>query len=231
MGYLNVTQGADGPYQGLGFRVDYTNMEFFNFIADLDNSRRLRLAHITSDFMPVTIKEWSESEIPGGLPTADGWHKMKIKAVEDSFWCYFDGQELPGCPYIYGEGPEQGYFGVYYWVMSGVASLKVDSIIVKQEPYGVGENAPVVSGVQYRLAPNPFVESTTLEVSGLLSKEPFMVFNSAGRLIRKLNPIRNGERFLYIWRGHDESGRRVAPGIYYFVHKNEKISVPVLRLK
>jgi len=229
--YLTVTQGSDGPYQGIGFRIDYTNGEFFNFIADLDNSRRLRLAHITPDFMPVTIKEWAESEIPGGLPTEDGWHHMKTICLGDSFWCYFDGEELPGCPYIYTEGPQRGYFGAYYFIMSGIAFVKIDSIIVKEVQEDVSEESQRSVDYSLRIGPNPFSDQVILEIRGEGAEKPVKVYSISGRRVITLLPQKREGVLRYIWNGIDQSGRRVSPGLYFFLAEDGKKSIPVIKLK
>ncbi len=226
--YLNVVSGT-GPYQGLGFRIDYANQEFFNFIADLDDSRRLRLAHI-SNFMPVTIKEWQESEIPGGLPHEDGWHLMKVTVVEDSFWCYFDGQLLPGCPYIYSEGPSQGFFGVYYFLQSGGASVKVDSIIVKSAPESVDEVAKRPH-LNLEVSPNPFESHVIVKVTGLRGFEPLSVFSLNGGKVAEVLPVVRNNQALYIWKGWDKNGKQVSPGVYFLFLKGLEKSIPVIKVK
>jgi hypothetical protein len=226
--YLNVVSGT-GPYQGLGIRIDYVNQEFFNFIADLDDSRRLRLAHIVN-FMPVVIKEWQESEIPGGLPTEDGWHRMKVTVVKDSFWCYFDGQLLPGCPYIYSDGPSEGFFGVYYYLQSGGASVKVDSIIVKSAPEAVEESRGITP-VKLSVTPNPFVDRVVLEATGLAETAPLTIFSVSGRKIAEINPTVGSGSMIYIWMGKDQLGREVAPGTYFLLLKGAGKPIPVIKLK
>jgi hypothetical protein len=100
--------GATDPsaYTGVAFYADSNVSTYIKMVADFDGSQRIRLYN--NIFDPVTFQYTFEhnflaADIPGGIPTVDGWHKMKVEvktlnADTTAFWCYFDGNELAGCP-------------------------------------------------------------------------------------------------------------------------------------
>ncbi len=65
--------------------------------------------------------------------------------------------------------------------------------------------------------PNPFNPETTIEFS-LSASGPYrlQIFNLQGQLIKSYSDTRSPGRYKIIWRGRDESGKRVSSGIYLY---------------
>jgi hypothetical protein len=49
---------------------------------------------------PTTLATWFADILPGGPPTTNSWHHMKVAAVGSSFRCYWDGFELNSTPIV-----------------------------------------------------------------------------------------------------------------------------------
>jgi flagellar hook assembly protein FlgD len=67
--------------------------------------------------------------------------------------------------------------------------------------------------------PNPFVISTTIryEVPPGSNRVRLRVMNAAGRVVRTLVNARSGDgRRTVVWDARDDSGDRVAVGVYFF---------------
>lgn len=81
--------------------------------------------------------------------------------------------------------------------------------------------APEPGAVAARLSssqPNPFVSATTIAFSlERAGRGDLSVFDASGRLVRRLASgwLEAGPHALR-WDGRDESGRRVAPGVYFY---------------
>jgi len=217
--YVIVTQGSGGPYNGVAVRVNPAFGDFYVFSADLDSDRRLRLTyHSDSTFMPVYIHVWEESSIPGGLPQEDGWHKMKLKIIGDSLWAYFDGQELPGCPFIHSNSSGFGFFGIYSTIFSGVAETKADSIVVLSEPVQINESGggSIPQIKIYQLRPREILFEFRTENPG-----DILLYNVAGRFIKRIVLQKFEDTYRGLWRGRDRFGREVGRGVY--IYKIEKM--------
>lgn len=67
-----------------------------------------------------------------------------------------------------------------------------------------------------RVAPNPFVGSTTLHLAGLpATSARILVFDAVGRLVRTAwEGTLDGRDAAVTWDGHDEVGREAPAGIY-----------------
>lgn len=134
--YVIVTPSEQGSLHGLAIRVDPEGQRFYRFASQFGSEQKLTIAYVGSDTnnFPVFIKEWDESDIPGGAPKSSGWHKMKVRAVGNNFWAYWDDHELPDCP-ISNNRIRAGYFGVYTNFTGGanVTQTLVDQIVVRQE--------------------------------------------------------------------------------------------------
>jgi hypothetical protein len=63
---------------------------------------------------PSTIKQWLAADIPGGIPTTDGWHHLAVEVEGNQFRFFFDGSELPGGPYT-DNTFSSGWIGAYVW--------------------------------------------------------------------------------------------------------------------
>jgi hypothetical protein len=63
---------------------------------------------------PTTLGSWLATSFPGGIPTVNQWHHMKIIAIGNQFRCFWDGYELNGMTPIEDPSPlPSGDVGVY----------------------------------------------------------------------------------------------------------------------
>jgi len=129
--YCYVYHPEGSAYTGIAFYADSTigvDGTYIKMVADFDANQRIRLYnnHLDLITFQYTFEHiFTAGDIPGGIPTVDGWHKMKVEvktlnADTTAFWCYFDGQELLGCP-IYDTGDDRRSSGRY-----GVFSFQMD---------------------------------------------------------------------------------------------------------
>ena len=219
-----------GPYNGLALRARPLTFEYYYFAAEFDQDQRLRLYYVMlpDSGMPVirSLRVWSASEIPGGVPTESGWHRMRVKAVGDSLWAYFDGQELPGCPVVDDDPTAltSGYFGVYAYVFNGTAETRVDGIVVREEPYGVAETGEHGSPVNLRAHPSVFRQATRLYVQG--AQDPVLtVYDALGRKVQvlRLHPV-GSQGYEAWWTPRD------LPAGVYRVYAPGTPGIPVIKL-
>ena len=132
--YIPVDEGI---YYGLEFRVDTVGISAgYQFVAmfrpgGMTSPRlRFRVRSTDSPGMPSSLRDWEDSEVPGGIPTESGWHKMAVYAKGHAFRFFFDGQELPGGG-IMDFTFFSGSIGAYVWDMnSPQMQLYIDDINV-----------------------------------------------------------------------------------------------------
>lgn len=155
--YVPVTEGV---YYGIEFRVDTVGLSAgYQFIARftpggmITPRLRFRARPTSNPGMPTVIRDWEAAEIPGGIPTASGWHTFAVKAEGHRFWFYFDGEMLPGSP-ILDYNFLSGAIGAYVWdTSSPLLNLYIDDIVVYSDiPTGVSDNMPLPAAP--RLLPN-----------------------------------------------------------------------------
>jgi hypothetical protein len=129
--YCYVYHPEGSAYTGIAFYADSSIGDFGTYIkivADFDANQRIRLYnnHFDPNTFQYTFEHiFTAGDIPGGIPTVDGWHKMKVEvktlnADTTAFWCYFDDQELLGCP-IYDTSDDRmssGQYGVFSFQQS-----------------------------------------------------------------------------------------------------------------
>ena len=166
-----------------------TTTVYYDFIAQFYSSMglqpQLRLRKYTGSQTPTPIGSWTNETLPGGIPTANAWHTMKVTLMGDQIYAYWDNQLLPGCP-LTDNTYLNGYFGVYSFRFDGVGITKCDDIIVSNAAIGI-ENEPEISAISsylFQNAPNPFNSATTIAFS--LNKPGFVnvqIFNAAGQLV------------------------------------------------
>lgn len=134
--YVDVVSGPQGPLQGLAVRVDPAGQRYYRLAARFNAEPSLSFAYVGRDVnnFPVILREWSPAEIPGGLPAAAGWHRMRIRAAGSQFWLWWDSVPLPGSPITDGRIP-RGAVGVYATFVGGqqLAQTFVDDLIVSRE--------------------------------------------------------------------------------------------------
>ena len=192
--YIPVDEGI---YYGLEFRGDPTGLSAgYQFVAAFNPAgtqrMRFRVRTIGSPSMPTSLKDWSPSEIPGGMPTQGGWHTLAVKAVGPHFYFYFDGQEMPG-GLIYDDTFTSGTVGVYLWDMSSpnedllVDNMKVPSVGTSSADDAAAPGAFTLSGAY----PNPVAAAAgqfQIEAS-FSSMQPAdaVLYDALGRAVRTLS--------------------------------------------
>lgn len=210
-------------YYGIEFRIDSSgNTSGYNFVARLNPNYGAPVLKFRSrvSASPTTLKEWSSSDVPGGLPTTSGWHKMAARAVGDQFWLYFDGQELPDSP-IQDTTFANGWIGAYLFDFAvSPLYLYIDDVLVTQAMVSIDENENEITS-HYQLHqnfPNPFNPTTTINFE--LPKTEFVrltVFNNLGQKIKQLvlGKLPAGNQQV-TWNGRNDNGQEVPAGIYYY---------------
>ena len=175
----------------------------------------------------VNLAEWSGNDIPGGAPSTDGWHKMKLVSVGPDHYCYWDDQLVGGGPVqdTTGAPIDSGYYGVYVWDMFSAtpASIMVDDILVQPATGGTAISGPSTAALPLTLSlganyPNPFNPSTVIPYA--LSRSGHVqldIFDLNGRRITTL--VRGdypAAQYRVTWDGRDENGRPVPAGVYLY---------------
>ena len=230
--YCYVGQSVSA-YTGRCVYSDSAKATYIKMAADFDASQRIRLSNNKLDpvtFLPTFDHTFAASDIPGGVPTVDGWHKMKVEVrttspTKTSFWCYFDGQLLGGCPVVDSSihVMNQGKFGLYAFQQDadGIPGY-FDNIVVKSlSATSVREynssNAPSDFHLQQNY-PNPFNPET--RISYRLSVDGFVsltIYDQLGRRIRTLISENQASGVhLVTWNGKDEFGSSVPSGVYFY---------------
>jgi len=205
--YTTVS-ASGGPYQGLVARWDTTTRYYYALICDFDNTQRIRLSYNESA-TPSVIRQWEAGEIPGGVPTESGWHKLKLTLIDNQIWAYFDDIELPDCPFTY-VGSERGFFGVYCFSM-GTDSLLCDDIIVTEE-MGVEEEIYVEDNILLNVYPTPAIEDVLVDYTIPKKTDVTLkVYNVQGQEVTSLyDGNLNAGNYSAVWERAD-----VANGIYF----------------
>jgi len=225
--YVNQSPSA---YTGLAFYCDSTIGTYIKLVADFDTDQRLRLYNNRLD--PVTFQysfshNFYASDVPGGIPTTDGWHHMKIEiktinADTTAFWCYFDGAMLLGCP-IYDTSDDRmssGQLGVFSFQQDGDGIPGYfDNIVVNSLVSSVDEQTPIASEfILNQNYPNPFNPETNISYQLSEGANIFLiVYDMLGREIRTLvSDYQPAGNYTVAWNGKDESGNIVPSGIYLY---------------
>jgi hypothetical protein len=230
--YCYVNHPGGSAYTGLAFYCDSTIGTYIKLVADFDADQRFRLYNNRLD--PVTFQysfhhAFSASDVPGGIPTVDGWHYMKIEiktlnADTTAFWCYFDNQLLLGCP-IYDTSDDRmasGQIGVFSFSQGTGTGLEgyFDNIDVNSLVTAVDDNSTNLPEGFYleQNYPNPFNPETRityqLTSSGYTS---LSIYDLLGREIKTLvNKDQSAGSYTVTWNGTDELGNKVPSGAYLY---------------
>ena len=234
--YVNHPQGS--AYTGL---VVYANpdtaggkRDFYKLRADFDASNRINFSGLKSDpntFLPLFSKDFKGVDNPGIFPTADGWHKMKIEVFatspnETSFWCYFDGTLLAGCPIADTTSTRNtsGSFGLYTFQMDadGIAGY-FDNIVVKQfqSPTSVEDyDAPEIPENMYlsQNYPNPFNPTTNIIYNLKEAQDvQLVIYDILGEKVKTLvSQYQSPGQYTISWNGQNDLGNKVKSGIYIY---------------
>ena len=224
--YVNHPSGVSA-YTGLVVYADSTIGTYIKMVADFDSNQRIRLYnnHLNTITFEYTFShDFTASDIPGGIPTEDSWHKMKVEVKTISsdttaFWCYFDDQPLAGCP-IYDTSEDvisSGQFGLFSFQQDndGVEGW-FDNVVVSSLISSVEEKSGGIIPYSFSLEqnfPNPFNPSTTIEF-GIPNSEyvTLSVFNLLGEQVGFLvNENLSAGSYKAIWNAKD-----LPSGIYIY---------------
>jgi hypothetical protein len=199
--YISLEEGI---YNGIEFRVDtlgltagYQFVAMFRQGGTITPRLRFRIRRTDNPGMPAALRDWEAAEIPGGIPTESGWHKMAVYVKAHSFTFYWDGQELPGGP-IMDFTFLSGTIGAYVWDMSSpLIHLYIDDInVTNSVPVAVHDvSAPPDRPMLLQNYPQPFTGETRLR---------FTLPRPADARVEVYNVL--GARVAVAADGHFESG-------------------------
>jgi hypothetical protein len=230
--YVNPTPSG---YTGLVVYADSVRpqRDFYKMRADFDVSNRINFSGLKSDpntFQPLFNVNFSGTVYPGGYPTSDGWHKMKIEVhtlgtSKVGFWCYFDSQLLPGCPiYDTAAAVTAGKFGLYSFQQDadGIAAY-FDNIAVKQlEPVTSVEDFdnPGIPEEHYlsQNYPNPFNPTTNISYKLKDAQNvSLIIYDVIGEKVKTLvSQYQSAGQYTITWNGQNDAGYKIKSGIYLY---------------
>ena len=235
--YCYVNNPGGSAYTGVAFYADPdTNVNIYiKMVADFDADQRIRLYNNVFDlttFEYTFEHDFTASDIPGGIPTVDGWHKMKVEiktlnADTTAFWCYFDDQQLIGCP-AYDTSDNRmsgGMYGVFSF-QQGAAGIPgyFDNVVVTSMVSSVEDNSENGLPEGFSLEqnyPNPFNPET--QISYKLANSGYISLNIYDLLGREIKTLVSKDQasgnYTVSWNGRDESGNIVPSGIYLYTLK------------
>ena len=232
--YVNHPEGS--AYTGIVVYADSSMGTYIKMAADFDANQRIRFYnnHLNMETFQYTFyHEFSASDIPGGIPTEDGWHKMKIEArtlviTQDSsiteFYCYFDDQLLTGCP-VYDDGPDRmvsGQFGLFAFQQGsgdGIAGF-FDNLLVEALPVGIEQEPTNLTKTSYLAQnyPNPFNPITNIDYEITKNEHvELSIYDVMGKKVKTLvSETQAPSNYNITWDATDLNGMKVPSGIYFY---------------
>ena len=119
-------------------------------------------------------------------------------------------------------------YRVHLQADSGVLSPYLEEVSINCGSMGV-EGEEDEESLSISIAPNPFSELLSIEVSGFSGDVTVRVYDISGRMLRELSPNAAGA---YEWHGLDNSGKAVPAGCYVVraVRCDEVAQLQVVRL-
>jgi hypothetical protein len=127
--YAEHTDDDKGPLNGIAFRIDPVNGNFYRLATQFTSEPKISLAYVGKDtnHFPHYLATWKAEEIPGGAPRESKWHKVAIQVYADNAEVYWNGIKLSGGPFTV-DRVRKGYVGVYANVVGGfgLAQTKID---------------------------------------------------------------------------------------------------------
>ena len=236
--YCYANHPGGSAYTGLVVYGDSSAGKYIKLVADFDGDQRLRLYNNKlnmTTFQYTFDHKFAAADVPGGIPTEDGWHHMKVEVqtVDDNttaFWCYFDGELLTGCP-VYDTGSDQmdaGQFGLYAFQMDGdgiagyfdnivVNEFDGSSTSVKDITFDNSSTLPKDSRLSQNY-PNPFNPVTHISYQVLTAERVELnIFDMMGRKLKSLvSTVQSPGSYSVTWDGRDEMGTKMTSGVYIY---------------
>lgn len=134
-GWMNTGNGDSR--RGLVVRADYpsnfSNCYVFVLYAGMGQLQFRKLAGQT----PTSLGAWLTATLPGGAPTLNSWHHMKVQASANQFRLWWDNTELTaGTPIVDGTNPYlTGFVGTYSFNFSvgGITTLFDDLVLSTEQ--------------------------------------------------------------------------------------------------
>jgi hypothetical protein len=101
--------GAGNTRVGLILRADPSDgfQTFYQFVIN-PGLFQIRFRKFVAGAPLPDLASWLATVLPGGVPTANSWHHMKVMAQANSFRCFFDGTELTSTPILDTSAPILG---------------------------------------------------------------------------------------------------------------------------
>ncbi|OGU85320.1 MAG: hypothetical protein A2W11_04690 [Ignavibacteria bacterium RBG_16_35_7] len=229
--YINHPDGS--AYTGLAVYSDSSVGTYIKMAADFDPVPYPRIRLFNNHLDPVTFiytfnHSFVEADIPGGIPTQNGWHKMKVEVKtlnldSTAFWCYFDDQLLGGCPVIdtSDDRMSSGKFGVYVFQNGFPLPGYYDNIVVNSLVSSVDDNLNTTVPKEFLLEqnyPNPFNPETQISYQLLTgSYVTLAIHDLLGREIKILvSEDQPSGYYTVSWDGKDRLGNTVPSGVYLY---------------
>jgi len=231
--YVNHPDGS--AYTGVVVYADSSIGTYIKMAADFDPVPypRIRLYNNHFDLGTFTYTfehSFTESDIPGGIPTENGWHHMRLEARTinadiTAFWCYWDGVELLGCPIAdtSADRMSSGQFGLFSFSQGtgeGIPgyydNLVVESLISSVEGNS-NESLPEEFALEQNY-PNPFNPSTQISYNVSTGNHVSLAIHDLlGREIKTLvSGFQSAGHYSVTWNGKDELGNIVPSGVYLY---------------
>ena len=231
--YTNHPSGS--AYTGVVFYADSSKGIYIKMVADFDASQRIRLYNNKLDFVTFQYSfshDFVADDISGGIPTEDGWHKMKVEVttVDDTttaFNCYFDGELLAGCP-IYDTGKHQmdsGRYGLFSFQQGSPLNGYFDNFVKKDVVTSVEReiNSEVVPQ-EFTLKqnyPNPFNPTTNISYQTKSAGQvSLVIYDILGSKVKTLVSQNQAQGYYTVtWNGRNDFGVKVNSGVYLYTLK------------
>jgi hypothetical protein len=128
--------GAGNTRVGLILRADPSDgfQTFYQFVIN-PGLFQIRFRKFVGGGPLPDLASWLATVLPGGVPTANSWHHMKVIAMANSFRCFFDGTELTSTPILDTTAPILGgWVGAYNFSASvGEVPVYFDNLTLSIE--------------------------------------------------------------------------------------------------